>query len=401
MRASRDAAIDGAFIDFLVNNSNQAVKLCRQLTRGVSPLQDANGDLLEALRRLPNTVPPESGPRLEVEVESQAPLRLSLERSEHLYRMVQEAVTNALKHANAAHIRVRIGVTAETVQVSIEDDGVGMQGRSVPTTALACARWDYAPRPSARPSRCAQDPTAAHSSAASARSRNGSRATKPRSRRKAKPAVDDPAARPALSRESEHASTPATGRAMAGYFGRCLLLASGASRALPSPSLFAGAIDPRARREQLAFGGAIALGGIERGRSDSGRRAPMAGNLLGNAGWRGGAAASDRARMPFTTAADATLAALIILELLSRWRFSRAFDHWQDPMLLFGAAIVGASVIQALDFVGTDDLSMAATRRTGHGGRIALITNAAGATPVVTGAFLSALAVGGRTASPA
>ena len=50
--------------------------------------------------------------------------------------------------------------------------------------------------------------------------------------------------------------------------------------------------------------------------------------------------------------ADTTFAALIILGLLSHWRFSRAFDQWQDPLLLFGAAIVGGGVIQALDFVG-------------------------------------------------
>ena len=50
--------------------------------------------------------------------------------------------------------------------------------------------------------------------------------------------------------------------------------------------------------------------------------------------------------------AAAALAALIIIELLSRWRFSRAFDHWQDPLLLFAAAVVGGGVIQMLDFVG-------------------------------------------------
>jgi signal transduction histidine kinase len=123
----RQRGIDDAFVDFLLDASNHAAKLCRQLTRGVSPLQDANGDLLEALRRLPNSLPPDSGPRLEIEVQSQAPLKLSLERSEHLYRVVQEAVANALKHAHATLIRVHIVVTAETVRVSIEDDGIGIQ----------------------------------------------------------------------------------------------------------------------------------------------------------------------------------------------------------------------------------------------------------------------------------
>ncbi len=65
-RASRDAEVDPTFIDFLLDNTNHAVKVCRQLTRGVSPLHDAHGDLLQALRHLPQTVPPGSRPLLEV-----------------------------------------------------------------------------------------------------------------------------------------------------------------------------------------------------------------------------------------------------------------------------------------------------------------------------------------------
>ncbi len=71
VRASRGKVDDGAFADFLVNASKQAATLYRQLSGGVSPLQDANGDLLEALRRLPNSLPPDSAPRLEVKIVSQ------------------------------------------------------------------------------------------------------------------------------------------------------------------------------------------------------------------------------------------------------------------------------------------------------------------------------------------
>ena len=88
--------------------------------------------------------------------------------------------------------------------------------------------------------------------------------------------------------------------------------------------------------------------------------------------------------------AETVLAALIMLWLLSRWRFSRAFDRWQDPLVLFGAAIIGGCIIIALDFIG---LMTYQWLRPGEATPeiIALITNAAGATPVVTGAFLSAL----------
>lgn len=384
VRASRDARIDGAFIDFLVDNSNQAVNLCRQLTRGVSPLQDANGDLLEALRRLPNTVPPDSGPRLWVRIESQAPLCLSLERCEHLYRIVQEAVTNALRHAHAAHIGVRVIVTAETVRVDVDDDGVGMQGAlsspngfgmrsiglraaAVGATIAVLANPDggtliHAECPqqeqvgSCQPAQLVQNETT------------------------------NELRRPHTGHNPRSAANQ---QPVSAYIGRCALLAVGCFAGLAVTVLLAGIIDPRLDVTSsrlavpsllvgLSVGGLI-LGGV--------RLWPgiFLGTLVGtavllNQPWPYG----------IYYGADATLAATVILWLLSRWRFSRAFDHWQDPLLLFGAAIVGASVIQALDFVG---LMTYQWQQPGalDPGAIALITDTAGTTPVVTGAFLAAL----------
>jgi signal transduction histidine kinase len=40
------------------------------------------------------------------------------------YRIVQEALTNVLKHAGASHVTVRVGFGDELV-LEVEDDGVG------------------------------------------------------------------------------------------------------------------------------------------------------------------------------------------------------------------------------------------------------------------------------------
>jgi signal transduction histidine kinase len=42
-----------------------------------------------------------------------------------LYRVVQESLTNAAKHAHAAHIEIRFGLEGDQVRGSIRDDGVG------------------------------------------------------------------------------------------------------------------------------------------------------------------------------------------------------------------------------------------------------------------------------------
>jgi two-component system sensor histidine kinase UhpB len=43
-----------------------------------------------------------------------------------LYRVVQEALTNVVKHSKAAHCRVRIDTDADVLRLQIEDDGVGL-----------------------------------------------------------------------------------------------------------------------------------------------------------------------------------------------------------------------------------------------------------------------------------
>jgi len=42
------------------------------------------------------------------------------------YRIVQEAVTNALRHADARHVAIRIGADAHALAIEIVDDGRGL-----------------------------------------------------------------------------------------------------------------------------------------------------------------------------------------------------------------------------------------------------------------------------------
>src|SRR4029077_654876 len=48
-----------------------------------------------------------------------------------LYRIVQEALTNAAKHAKASRVGIRIGRKNRVFCCSIEDDGVGFDVRAV------------------------------------------------------------------------------------------------------------------------------------------------------------------------------------------------------------------------------------------------------------------------------
>ncbi len=52
-----------------------------------------------------------------------------------IYRIVQEALTNVLKHARATTVSVSVEQRAEEVRVIIEDDGVGFDGEAEPPPA--------------------------------------------------------------------------------------------------------------------------------------------------------------------------------------------------------------------------------------------------------------------------
>lgn len=51
---------------------------------------------------------------------------LGPERNTAMYRVVQEALTNVARHANAGSVDVRLTSRASNVQISVQDDGVGI-----------------------------------------------------------------------------------------------------------------------------------------------------------------------------------------------------------------------------------------------------------------------------------
>ena len=47
-----------------------------------------------------------------------------------LYRVLQEALTNVARHANAQHVSIRLHATAELVTLRVADDGCGFDAAS-------------------------------------------------------------------------------------------------------------------------------------------------------------------------------------------------------------------------------------------------------------------------------
>jgi signal transduction histidine kinase len=82
--------------------------------------------LVPALERLTATVSEQGGPVVDIEAQL-GDTRLPGEVETALYRIVQEALTNAMKHAEAGSVSVTLTRTQDSVTVVIEDDGRGIE----------------------------------------------------------------------------------------------------------------------------------------------------------------------------------------------------------------------------------------------------------------------------------
>ena len=56
--------------------------------------------------------------------------RFSPGTEQAIYRVVQEALHNVAKHAQAKNVTVQMARAGQTIQVVVEDDGIGIQPRS-------------------------------------------------------------------------------------------------------------------------------------------------------------------------------------------------------------------------------------------------------------------------------
>ena len=98
----------------------------RNIAHGLSPLTSTNGDLAAALAVLAkSSTVGETQVELRTHIESD--LRLPFESKTHLYRIAQEALQNALKHADARRVEIRLTVRPNKVALEIIDDGRGIR----------------------------------------------------------------------------------------------------------------------------------------------------------------------------------------------------------------------------------------------------------------------------------
>ena len=107
---------------------HEAIRQARDLARDVQPVEAEPNGLMTALGKLAEQTTQLFGIRCAFKCR-QAVLLKNNQTASHLYRIAQEAVTNAIKHGKAKHILIHLTRTANGLNLAVKDDGIGNANR--------------------------------------------------------------------------------------------------------------------------------------------------------------------------------------------------------------------------------------------------------------------------------
>jgi signal transduction histidine kinase len=133
--ATGQAELASEHLRELRETAQEALREMRLLIFELRPSVLESDGLVNALRVRLEAVEERAGLEVGFHVEGEAVLPTTIE--EGLYRIAQEALNNALKHACAQRVNVSLAQTAEAVILEIVDDGCGFDpARAIPAGGL-------------------------------------------------------------------------------------------------------------------------------------------------------------------------------------------------------------------------------------------------------------------------
>ena len=124
-RAEREAAALSPAIEEVALLVNDAIFTTRALARGLSPVTFDRGGLSLALEELARRLSAMFHIIVRCEADDSLDRGLESVNALHLYRIAQEAVTNAAQHGSAAQVSIELRVDAGRGLLRIEDNGQG------------------------------------------------------------------------------------------------------------------------------------------------------------------------------------------------------------------------------------------------------------------------------------
>lgn len=124
-RAQKERDVISVDLDQLALLATSCIQDAHRIVQGLSPLTNADGNLDAALELLAQRSSL-SGTRVQFHSRHDIAPMVELKVRNHLYRIAQEAVQNALKHSGAKKIDIELYSRPSDLRLSVIDDGHGL-----------------------------------------------------------------------------------------------------------------------------------------------------------------------------------------------------------------------------------------------------------------------------------
>jgi two-component system, LuxR family, sensor kinase FixL len=121
----REGSAASSDVEEVIGLVNNAIENTRTLARGLSPLGSGRRSLGAAIQTLAARVSERFGVQVDCNLDFKEPLRLSETAATHVYRIVQEALTNVVRHSGGTEASITLRTSDEELHLRVDDNGQG------------------------------------------------------------------------------------------------------------------------------------------------------------------------------------------------------------------------------------------------------------------------------------
>ncbi len=120
-----------ATLNQAIGQLNQVMGAVRDFIMGLESHLMQGGDVTTALRAMVHSMCGSSSATCRVRIDDEAGRYLSTEQAVHILNIAREGLSNALRHSHATRITVSLGQLIGSIRLTIIDNGIGFNPRSV------------------------------------------------------------------------------------------------------------------------------------------------------------------------------------------------------------------------------------------------------------------------------
>jgi PAS domain S-box-containing protein len=132
-----------ADVEDIISLVNGAIESTRAMARGLAPVGADRGGLIAGLQSMAVRGMERYGVRAHFNTSLKEPLSLDDGAATHLYRIAQEAFTNAIRHGRVTQVTIELATAEGTLTLSVQDNGRGFDERNASSNGLGLKLMRY------------------------------------------------------------------------------------------------------------------------------------------------------------------------------------------------------------------------------------------------------------------